>query len=165
MIIGSTGIVPPMERLLGIRDRIAEGGSAVHFLLVLLLFAAGWGALYLYARIRAHVARRAANHPGRMFREVLSSLALSVPQRDILTRMAHELRLPHPTVLVLSPREFRTHANRWMSVARRANTSTRAQVDQLAATLFPESTAGDAPQAGDTGIPEQVAQSASHSAD
>jgi len=133
------GAAPPMDRMQGIRDRFAGGGSASAFFEVLLLLAMGLFLLYLGTVLVQRYRQHRTNDPRRLFHEVLRCLPVNVPQRDLLRRMARELRLDHPTVLVLSPRLLRTHANRWMSAERRANETTRQRLDELSRALFPDS--------------------------
>ncbi len=54
------------------------------------------------------------SRPRRLFRRVLHRLPLARDQRAIARRMTRDLKLPHPTVLVLSAELFDHHAARWL---------------------------------------------------
>ena len=140
-MIATVNIAAPLERVHGIRDRFATGGSTTDVMQVLVLLAVGLLVLYLAAVLWQHHRRRQINNPRRLFGEVLRQLPLSVAQRDLLRRIARELGLDHPAALVLSPQVFRSHANRWMSASHSANQVTRERLDGLAQALFPRADA------------------------
>lgn len=137
MTLAQTTPAPPLERLRGIRDHLAMDSTFLDLAIVLLVVATivvvVFGSLALIHRRRT----RRIRNPGRLFRELLRRLPLDGPQRDLLRRIARDLRLDQPAVLVLSPQVFRSHANRWMSLARRANRETERRVTRFAETLFP----------------------------
>lgn len=54
------------------------------------------------------------NRPLTLYRRVLRRLPLGRAQRGIARRMARDLELPNPTVLLLSAELFDRHAARWM---------------------------------------------------
>ena len=54
------------------------------------------------------------SRPRTLFRRVLRKLPLGRGQRAIARRMARDLHLPNPTILVLSAELFDRHAARWM---------------------------------------------------
>ena len=136
-MIATVNIAAPLERVHGIRDRFATGGSTADVMQVLVLLAVGLLLLYLVTVVLQHYRRRQINNPRKLFGEVLCQLPLSVAQRDLLRRIARELGLDHPAVLVLSPQVFRSYSNRWMSASRSANQVTRQRLDELAQALFP----------------------------
>ena len=140
-MIATVNIAAPLERVHGIRDRFAAGGSTTDVMQVLVLLAVGLLLLYLATVLWQHRRRRQINNPRRLFCEVLRQLPLSVTQRDLLRRISRELGLDHPAVLVLSPQVFRSHANRWMSASRSVNQVTRQRLDELAQALFPRTDA------------------------
>jgi hypothetical protein len=130
--------LPPsaLEQLKAIHQQFSEGDSGLSLLLlvagiVALVLALHYGSL-LWQRHR----RRGVYHPGRLFAEVLAQLRLGVSQRDLLRRMARELELKHPVMLVLSPHLFQQHANRWMVTTRRAVPAVRAELNALSAAVF-----------------------------
>ena len=74
----------------------------------------------------------------KLFSEVLRSLPLRVMQRNLLTRMARDLKMSSPLDMLLSPRLFTVASRRWLS-ATTTNTAKRAaELKEIAAALFPE---------------------------
>ena len=136
-MIATVNIAAPLERVHGIRDRFAAGGSTADVMQVLVLLAVGLLVLYLVTALWQHHRRRQINNPRKLFGEVLRQLPLSVPQRDLLRRISRELGLDHPAVLVLSPQIFHSYSNHWMSASRSANPVTRERLDELVQALFP----------------------------
>lgn len=133
--------ITPLDRLMAIRDRFATGGSTGRFAAVLAAIAALFLVMVLIAWLIQRRRQKRVYNPKALFQDVLRQLPLTVPQRDLLRRLARDLRLEHPTVLLLSPQLFLESANAWMELARRANPATRAQLDDLARAIFAESTA------------------------
>ncbi|MCB9849825.1 MAG: hypothetical protein H6817_03895 [Phycisphaerales bacterium] len=80
-------------------------------------------------------------NPRSLFLDVLREIPLTVPQRDLLRHMARELRLEHPTVLLLSPRIYHEHANAWMSGSRNASLTMRDRIDTIAQVLYEDEAA------------------------
>jgi hypothetical protein len=136
MIPRTVDPAPPLERILGIRERFAGGGSTSAFVVVLLLIAATFLLLAVIAVIARRWRRRRVYSPRGLFLQSLRELALTVPQRELLRRIARELRLEHPTILLLSPTIFVEHANAWMSTTRNANLATRDRLSALARAIF-----------------------------
>lgn len=97
-----------------VRDRFREGGSATTVLLVLLLLA-GVVLLVLILSRRARNRRmpEPRNEPAELFKELLDELDLSPPQRRLLSRVATDLQIEHPTVLVVCPALFDRHLATW----------------------------------------------------
>jgi len=128
--------VPPMDRLHAIRDRFAAGGSVSEFILVLTTILVMM--VILYAVMRHGVRRRQGvlNHQRKLFDQLIRSQDLGVGHRDMLRRIARDLRLEHPTVLLLSPQLLRIHANQWMSATQVVSDSQRLQIDELSTHLF-----------------------------
>jgi len=131
---------PPLERIMGIRDRFATGGSAQGFFTVLLLIIIAFLTLLLLAMVARRLRHRRVYNPKSLFLEVLREVPLTIPQRDLVRRMARELRLEHPTVLLLSPQVYNEYANAWMSTSRNANIATRERIDVIARVLYEEAT-------------------------
>jgi hypothetical protein len=132
-------IVPPRDRLLGIRDRFADGGTWGEMILTLLGLAAFVAFLFVAFGIQRRVCRKEIDNPRKLFRTLMTQLGLTVRQRDLLRRMAGDLRLAHPTILLLGPGPYWSHAERWTSQFARKPTAIRAELDQLALALFPQS--------------------------
>ena len=55
------------------------------------------------------------DNPMRLFRSVLRKLGLTLRQRELLMQVARDVKVPHPTVMLLSPALFNEHAGRWLS--------------------------------------------------
>ena len=96
-----------------VHEYFQRGGSPMVILYVL-----AWGAalillLLLVHRFQQRHSRQPIDQPKRLFRTVLARLELSVQQRDLLRRMARELKLEHPTALLLCPKTFRCQAALW----------------------------------------------------
>ncbi len=127
------------SRMRGIQEHFSEGGAALtwDFLKIMGVVLAGAGTAYLiYATIQRR-RRRELNNAKALFTEVVRQLPLSIPQRELLRRMAAGLHLSQPVVLLLSPRMFNTYANRWMSISRNANRSMRKRINSIAESVFP----------------------------
>lgn len=104
---------PPMDRLRGIRDRFAEGGSSSEVLLA--LFGVAMLLVLAYAIVEFRKRRsRALYSPDRVFEQLLREIISSHQQRHLLRRIARERKLPHPAVLLLSADLLESHANQWM---------------------------------------------------
>lgn len=146
IILAQLGEISNLDRFLGIRNRFAGGGSTLNFVLAVLGIIAAVVLLRLIQRFVQHLRRRELNHPGKLFREALGQLPLAVRQRDLLRRMARDLRLAHPVHLVLSPQLFQQLGNRWMVATKRATPEVRRELNALAAALFASPDA--APAAG-----------------
>lgn len=128
--------VTPYERFMAIKERFSTGGSAGKFFLVIGLLLLAVATLALLATLARRWRARKIYNPRRLFLEVLRSVPLTVPQRDLLRRIARDLRLPHPTVLLLSPHIFTVHANAWMSASRNATPSMRTRLDGLQRAIY-----------------------------
>lgn len=136
MILAQSAPAAPIERIHGIRDRFSEGGSAEGFIIVILAIGALFVALYIVASVIRRMRRRQTNSPRMLFQEVLRQLPLTIPQRELLRRIARDLALEHPAIILLSPQIFREHANRWMAASRNANNATRDRLLTLSGALF-----------------------------
>lgn len=126
------------DRIEGIKNRFAQGSTfAEIFLAVAVVMAVLLILWTILSGIQARQ-RRPVSNPGSLFRTIMRQLPLTVQQRNFLARIARDLRLEHPTVLLLSPQVFRNHANRWMSLTRNANTPTQQRIAQIASAMFPD---------------------------
>ena len=124
------------EKLEALRQQFNRPGKGAEFILALLAMAAVVALvllLYSFQRRRAAVD---LDDPGKLFRRLLQRLGLSVPQCDVLRRMSADLRLDHPTVLLLGEGIFRKHSRRWLENGRRARSEDDARVEELARVLF-----------------------------
>ncbi len=77
--------------------------------------------------------------PEKLFRDLLKRLSLSSPQRQWLRRVAEELRLPHPAVLLFSPALFQHYTQTWRANRGAAPTAEAAPdlAPRIHAILFP----------------------------
>jgi hypothetical protein len=139
-VIGTLGqVVSPPDRLLGIRDRFADGGGWADMVLTLLGLAVFVGLLFVVFEVQRRIRRKEIDHPRKLFRTLMTQLGLTVRQRDLLRRMARELRIEHPTILLLGPGIYRSYAERWTSQSARQPATIHTELDQLARVLFPPS--------------------------
>ncbi|GJM26615.1 MAG: hypothetical protein DHS20C16_30300 [Phycisphaerae bacterium] len=128
--------VAPIDRLHGIRDRFATGGSVADFVLVITLILLALAALYGIMHWGMRRRRGAFFNPRKLFDKTLRSLSLRVDQRDLVRKIARDLRLQHPTVLLLSPQLLNLYGNQWMSATDNVTDSQRTQLDDLSTHLF-----------------------------
>jgi hypothetical protein len=98
-----------------VHERFARGGSVSHFLIVLGLLLAGMIALIAVNRWqKSREDEVAEDSPKKLYRDLLRELGVGVVRRDIMLRMARELRVDHPATLLMGPRVFRNHARKWL---------------------------------------------------
>ncbi len=128
--------VAPIDRLHGIRDRFATGGSIADFILAITLILVALAALYGIMRWGMRRRQGAFYNPRKMFEKTIRALSLRVDQRDLVRKIAKDLRLKHPTVLLLSPQLLNLYGNQWMSATNNATESQREQIDTLSAHIF-----------------------------
>jgi hypothetical protein len=131
--------VSPPDRLLGIRDRFADGGGWGDMALTLLGLAAFVAFLFVVFAIQRRIHRKEIDNPRKLFRTLMTQLGLTVRQRDLLRRMAGDLRLEHPTILLLGPGAYWSHAEQWRGQFARDPATIHAELDTLARALFPQS--------------------------
>jgi len=128
--------ITPYERFMAVKDRFSTGGSTGKFVFVVGLLLLMVLLLALISTLLRRWQKRKVYNPKRLFLDVLRTTPLTVPQRDLVRRIARDLRLPHPAILLLSPRIFTENANAWMSASRNANTHTRDKLSALATSIF-----------------------------
>ncbi|MCP4591571.1 MAG: hypothetical protein GY842_12595 [bacterium] len=114
-------------RLQAVRDHFAHGGGWTGVLAVLGVLALCVLALAWVQRRREAAQHHEPNDPRKLFRTVLTDLGLSPRQRKTLHRVAADLKLEHPTIMLLSPHLFHEHVAAWTS------THTNPPTDELAA--------------------------------
>lgn len=132
----------PVER--AVRERFQEGGSIVGVLLVALTIA-GAVAITYWLTVRSERASRpslAVSDPQGLFNDCLEGAPLARPQRQFLLSLANDLRLPHPSVMLISEATFDECVARWRSAGDDGEKSRRAAGDDATATatraaLFP----------------------------
>ena len=121
------------DRMQGIRGHFAEGGRWGDLVVVMIGLAGCLLLLALIHVVQQAAGRRAQDHPGRLFHSVLSGLGLTASQCRTLRRMAADLGLKHPTVMLLSPQCFRDQAEAWAK--RRANAPS-GELEAIAQQIF-----------------------------
>ena len=77
------------------------------------------------------------DNPRKLYRRLVQRLGLSAAQRDLLYRMASDLHLPNPSVLILGRRVFDNQAQRWREKKRAARRGDDQHIEELADKLFP----------------------------
>lgn len=80
--------------------------------------------------------------PGKLFRDLLERLPLSTSQRTSMILMAHDLKLAHPSVVLLSPNLFQQCADSWFAQRHPGADPAEVSADlrllaQIGAVLFP----------------------------
>ncbi len=131
-----------------VQSQFQKGGSWISALLVILAIAAFVILVSWLTRIQRKFQRKVGHGPQRsdsqrIFTHLVCNLGLNVPQRQLLESVARDLRLPHPTVLLISETLFDRMVDEW---SRRAVHESRKSSDpntiQLVARtksrLFPE---------------------------
>ncbi len=99
---------------LAVREHFQEGGSPTTVVSVLALIMVGFGFAYLLSRRFPPKGQETIiDDPARLFRDVITELKLSVPNRRFLLTMARDLRLEHPSAVLLSPMLFDRCLSRW----------------------------------------------------
>ncbi len=97
-----------------VREHFVQGGSAGTVLLVTIgLGVAVWLAYSLSRRTHQAGARDSCNDAHKFFRDLMRRLNLAAPQRRWLSRVANDLRLDHPAVILLSRDIFDECVGRW----------------------------------------------------
>ena len=127
--------VKGMDLFDSLRQRFAAGGDWTDAVVVLLAF----GVLFslLLAGHTLHRRRRGEQcRPKQLFRRLLLRLDLSVPQRDLLRRLATDRRLDNPAVLLLSRGIFESHASQWADGALGRSEETARRLQELTIKLF-----------------------------
>lgn len=102
-----------------VQDHLTRGGSLLTLLYAAVAVAVLVGLLVLLHRAQH---RRATGppveNPRKLFDTVIRDLGLGVVQRDLLRRMASDLEMEQPTILLLSPAIFMKYARKWSASGR-----------------------------------------------
>lgn len=102
------------EFLKPIREQFERGGSVGSILGVLLVTALLVFLVYALTQwLHNRSPQSDRNNPRKLFGSLTDKLGLDPSERSVLMRMAYELRLSHPTVLLLSPMLFDDSLARW----------------------------------------------------
>ncbi|HUU85737.1 MAG TPA: hypothetical protein VM243_19755 [Phycisphaerae bacterium] len=124
------------ERLEALRRQFSGGGNWSESFLTLLAFAALFALLLMIHRLQQRRQRRDINDPWKLYRQLLKHLGLSAPQREVLRRIAADLRLQHPSVLLLGRTIFNRHATRWQERARHVRRDDLRRIEEIVGKLF-----------------------------
>lgn len=123
-----------------VRDHLQRGGSPLAILLTVGAILALLMLLGGVHRIQhRRVTRSPINDPKKLFHSVMGDLGLTAVQRDLLRQMASDLRLEHPSVMLLSPVLFVEHARRWSALKKQpggTSDSLSKPMEALGRTLF-----------------------------
>jgi len=124
--------------LKAIQDQFRQGGTLGSVVLTVLGFVAVLAIVFAIDRAM----RRARERPEpkrarRLFRDLMVRLQLSVPDCELLRRMADELQLAQPVVLLLCPELFAELSRRWRERAPSRSADAEARLAALAGRLFP----------------------------
>ncbi len=131
------------ERMRSIREAVRRhentpGSLQTELLIILATLVVIALGLMILAGLQRTKRQRSPRNPGRLFREVLRPLELSFSERLLLRRVARNLKLNQPTMLLLSPQYFSQSADNllkhspWAS----ARTSLRARLEAISRKLF-----------------------------
>ncbi len=126
-----------------IRDRFQEGGSVKTVLLVMLALIAMVYTAYFLATRQQKGTGTTEPDPQRLFRDLQGRLELTHHERHLLDRVAKDLRLKHPAVILLCPALFDRYLHEWHARDGEGtpNTGDRPLAgpdSQLRRTLFPD---------------------------
>jgi len=79
--------------------------------------------LVLLNRLQQGRSAAIAPNSGALFRQVIKELSLGLPDRIVLTRVAHELKLANPTIMLLTPQLFAETVRDYLAVSSGGNTA------------------------------------------
>lgn len=130
---------PLTDRMQAIRDHFTASGRWAATGAVLLVLAGCLLALALVHHLRTAAERREPDNPVRLFRTLLRSLGLTSRQCRILKAMAGDLKLQHPTVILLSPRLFAEQATAWRKM--RGGQTPTGDLEAIQRQVFPDAAA------------------------
>lgn len=126
-----------LGRMDAIQQHFQRTGTGTEVLLGVLV-AVG---IVLFAVLAQSIQKRRSkhnvDHPAKLFRRLLYKLDLTVPQRDIIRRMALDLRLENATVLLLSRRVFERYARRWLTKVGSSTSNVDHRLADLTRALYP----------------------------
>jgi hypothetical protein len=122
-------------------EHFQRGGTLGGLLAAFMTIGGLIGLLYIVHRLqqRKHSTGPVVN-PQKLFRTIVRKIGLNVLQRDLLLRVARDLRLQHPVTLLLAPEVFQYHIRKWREkmyqVDRDAIAKTDDAVESLSQVIF-----------------------------
>ena len=122
-----------------VQEHFQRGGSKWTVLIILAILAGIILTTYLLTRRQERrTGATIANDPMGLYRDLLTDLNLTAPQRKLMERAARDAHLPHPAVILLSPEVFSRHVESQSTDSTRAVPQADQQlIAQLKETLFP----------------------------
>jgi hypothetical protein len=127
----------PPQRLEALQERFSRGGSWEELILPLAGFATLSVVLVVFYSLQRRRQRVDIDHPQKLYRRLVQRLGLSAQQRDLLYRMASDLGLENPSVLLLGRRIFEAQARRWRETCPAGRRGDDRRFEVLASKLFP----------------------------
>jgi len=119
-----------------VKQHFEEGGSIAETLIIVSILALIIFLVYaLTRRQQRSVETGIARDPDELFRTALARLPLSAEQRTLLTQLATDRDLEHPTAMLISRVRFQRESRAWL--ATRPDTDP-ATLDHAATVLFPD---------------------------
>ena len=139
MVAGPSGTSGLTEIQQAVRDQFQRGGSLSTVLVVVLCVSAAVLLVWVLTRLfRAREGGNLPDNPKQLFHDLLEKLDVSAPQRQVLDRMAKDLRLKQPSTILLSESLFERCAAQWRT-GRAGARGDQELVCQIRAVLFPKS--------------------------
>jgi len=122
-----------------VQEHFQRGGSTSTVLIILGILVGIILTTYLLTRRQERrTGVTITNDPMGLYRELLTDLNLTAPQRKLMERAAKEAGLPHPAVILLSPKAFSRHVeSRSTDSTRTIPQADQQSIAQLKETLFP----------------------------
>jgi hypothetical protein len=113
LLLTASGLTPLQ---LAVREHFQQGGSVATIVIGVIAAFLALVALYqLLKRRQAGVESVRIDDPQRLFKDLLHAIEMPLQQRRLLTRVARDLRLAHPSVLLLSAELFDRYLLQWQS--------------------------------------------------
>lgn len=137
MIVAQMLQTTPPERLEALHRQFSRGAGWDEFVLPLVGFVALVGLLAVLFQLQKRRQQVDVDNPRKLYRRLVHRLGLSAAQRDLLYRMASDLHLPNPSVLLLERRVFENQARRWREKKPATRRGDDQHIEELADKLFP----------------------------
>jgi len=117
LLLTSDGLTPLQ---LAVREHFQRGGSVATIVMAVIVMVLVTVAAYqIFKRRQQGASRSQVDDPQRLFKDLLHLLELPLQERKLLLRVARDLRLRHPSVLLLSGVLFERYFEQWRSEGRR----------------------------------------------